>query len=90
MKQFTKGHAKKGGIKKGGKHKVTLLFKGLTEANKEEILKQAMILVKRGNVTIIAKLLDKMLPNIQPLTLDPEGNIIPEIIIHVRNNSAST
>lgn len=90
MKHFTKGHKKSGGIKKGGKHKVTLLFKGLTESNKQEILDQALELVRKGNVTIITKFLDKILPNLQPLTIDPEGNVIPEIVIHVRNNTTPT
>ena len=65
---FVKGKPKTGGKKKGSKNKATLLmqFDGITEDDKKEIFVAAMKLVKKGNVTIIAKLIDKMLPNLQP------------------------
>ncbi len=65
---YDKGHAKIGGRQKGSKNKATLLmqFDGMTEADKRTVFDAAMKLVKAGNVTIIAKLVDKMLPNLQP------------------------
>lgn len=51
------------GIKKGQKHDKTILFAGLTEDNKREILEAAMKLVKKGNYPVINKLLDKILAN---------------------------
>lgn len=82
---FEKGHKKKGGIKKGTKHKGPIIFNGLTEENKAEVIKQAMILVKKGNVTIINKLLDKLVANAIPK--DENGNaIMPEIKFNVIGN----
>jgi hypothetical protein len=65
---FVKGKQKTGGKKKGSRNKATLLmqFDGMTESDKRKVFNAAMKLVKSGNVTIIAKLIDKMLPNLQP------------------------
>ncbi|MFA5772873.1 MAG: hypothetical protein WC974_09110 [Thermoplasmata archaeon] len=52
------------GIKKGQKQEKTLLFAGLTEDNKREILEAAMKLVRKGNYPVINKLLDKILANV--------------------------
>jgi hypothetical protein len=62
---FVKGREKTGGKKKGSKNKSTLLFQGLLEKDKVDLLKVAIKLAKEGNATIMNKLLDKMLPNIE-------------------------
>lgn len=92
MGKFEKGNKIAKGRPKGAKSKLNklLAFNGFTAEDQRTIFNEAMKLVKKGNVTIINKFLDKMLPNIQPMVLDPEGNLIPEIIIHVRDNKVTT
>ena len=87
MAKFQKGNKKTTGRQKGSKNKATLLFqfKGITENDKKVIFDEAMKLVKKGNVTIISKFLDKMLPNAIPK--DENNNpIMPEIIFNVIHN----
>lgn len=60
-----KKREKTGGRVKGTKNKSTLLFQGLLEKDKIELLKVAIKLAKEGNATIMNKLLDKMLPNLE-------------------------
>lgn len=83
MGQFEKG-VKINGRRKGSKNKATTLleYKGFTEADKMRVFNAAMELVDKGNVTIITKLIDKMLPPAMPK--DDEGNLImPEIKFNV-------
>ena len=83
MGQFEKG-VKINGRRKGSKNKATVLleYKGFTEADKLRVFNAAMKLVDEGNVTIIGKMIDKMLPPAIPK--DDEGNpIMPEIRFNV-------
>lgn len=85
MAKFEKGRQKTGGKKRGTVNKTTLLFKGIAEEDKELIIRKAMQLVKKGNVTIINKLLDKLFFNAIPK--DEESNIsMPEITFNVIDN----
>ncbi len=79
------GHKKRAGRPKGRKNKATLLmvFTGMTDADKQEIFLQAMKLVKKGNVNIINKLLDKMLPNADTKQLEEALNQPVHVIIEL-------
>lgn len=69
MGRFVKGQPKIGGKKKGSKNKSTLLFQGILEEHKIELLEKAIQMAKNGNATIMNKLLDKLLPNLNAINL---------------------
>ena len=56
---FKKGRAKTGGRKKGVRNKSTI-FLSLTDEERNEVFMQAMAMVRAKNVTILAKMIDKV------------------------------
>ena len=87
---FDKGHKKVGGKKRGSKNKSTLLFENLLLENRTELLSKAIELAKEGNERILLKLLDKIVPTLNSIDLGEGQGKLPEIIINVRSNTAST
>jgi hypothetical protein len=64
---FEKGRPKTGGKQKGSKNKSTILFAEILDKERANLLRVAIRLAKKGNATIMNKLIDKMIPNLQPV-----------------------
>lgn len=78
--QFKKKRKKTGGRQKGTKNKSTILFQNLLSEDKAELVRKAVNLALEGNVAVINKLLDKILPNAQPKPIIPpiEKDLVPD------------
>ncbi|KAF0146797.1 MAG: hypothetical protein FD143_3241 [Ignavibacteria bacterium] len=61
-----KGKKKTGGRKKGSLNKSTITIQQLLESERISLLEVAIKMAKQGNTGIMNKLLDKLLPNVQP------------------------
>jgi hypothetical protein len=62
--KFVKGHKSIGGRKKGSLNKSTVLFSSILDEEKENLVKVAIRLAKNGEVSVLNKLLDKVLPTL--------------------------
>ena len=87
---FKKGQGRIAGRRKGSKNKSTLIFENLLLENRAELLNQAIQMAKGGNERILLKLLDKIVPTLNSIDLGEGQGKLPEIIINVRSNTAST
>ena len=61
------------GRKKGSTNKEIDNIRDLLEPYKEELIKKAVKMAKEGNATVLNKLLDKLLPNLNSVDLSTPG-----------------
>lgn len=78
------------GRKKGSTNKDIDNIRNILEPYREELIKLAVKMAREGNATVLNKLMDKLLPNLNSIDMDSGKFALPEIVINVRSNTATT
>lgn len=84
------GYRPNAGRKKGSTNKDIDNIRELLRPHQQELIEKAVKMALSGNATIMTKLLDKLLPNLNSIDFASNEKNMPVIEINVRNNSSPT